>query len=139
MQHCMPALLAHHNCLRCCDSPFLIRLACIIVLNCLMKPLPRCILASYHATKTSVQSVGPIGRTDGNLDLDRTNRSQRSRWTGPIGPGNTPGPSRTDKIGSTRLGPKSIGLGRSRSGPDRGCPYLATLHDSPQWGQDAED
>ena len=45
MQHCMPALLAHHDCLRCCDSPFLIRLACIIVLNCLMKPLPRCILA----------------------------------------------------------------------------------------------
>src|SRR5438477_7165208 len=72
----------------------------------------------------SVLSVGPIGRTDGNLDLDRTNRSQRSRWTGPIGPGNTPGPSRTDKIGSTRLGPKSVGLGRSRSGPDRGCPYL---------------
>jgi len=63
--------------------------------------------------------------------LDRTDRSQRSRWTGPIGPGNTPGPSRTDKIGSTRLGPKSVGLGRSRSGPDRGCPYLddrGTVH-----------
>src|SRR5438046_10732348 len=54
----------------------------------------------------------------------RSNRSQRSRWTGPFGPGNTPGPSRTDFIGSTRLGPKSVGLGQSRSGPDRGCPYL---------------
>src|SRR5438046_6844895 len=66
-----------------------------------------------------------MGQTDRNVDLDRTDRSQRSRWTGPIGPGNKDGPSRTDRIGSTRLGPKSVGLGRSRSGPDRGCPYLA--------------
>ena len=45
-------------------------------------------------------------------------------WTGPIGPGDTDGPDRTNSIGSIRLGLKSVGPGRYRSGPDRGCPYL---------------
>src|SRR5437763_4663575 len=45
-------------------------------------------------------------------------------WTGPIGPGDTDGPDRTNSVGSIRLGLKSVGPGRYRSGPDRGCPYL---------------
>src|SRR5437763_9550388 len=45
-------------------------------------------------------------------------------WTGPIGPGDTDGPDRTNSIGLIRLGLKSVGPGRYRSGPDRGCPYL---------------
>src|SRR5205814_236319 len=45
-------------------------------------------------------------------------------WTGPIGPEDTDGPDRTNSIGSIRLGLKSVGPGRYRSGPDRGCPYL---------------
>jgi hypothetical protein len=44
---------------------------------------------------------------------------------GPIGLRDIDGLSRTDSIGSTRLGPKSVRLGRSRSGPDRGCASLA--------------
>src|SRR5437667_6101400 len=102
---------------------------CLEMVNRLRCSMTVCVnianLASYHATKTSVQSVGPIGRTDGNVDLDRTDRSQRSRWTGPIGPGNKDGPSRTDSIGSTRLGPKSVGLGRSRSVSVRSRPRLS--------------
>ena len=61
----------------------------------------------------SAQSVGPMGTWT---------------WTGPIGLGNTDGPSRTDHIGSIRLGPKSVGLGRYRSGPDRGCASLYYTH-----------
>src|SRR5947208_16295176 len=62
-----------------------------------------------------------------SLHLDRTDRSKQLRWTEPIGPGDTDGPDRTNSIGSIRLGLKSVGPGRYRSGPDRGCPYLATL------------
>src|SRR5216110_3536001 len=59
-----------------------------------------------------------------SLHLDRTDRSKQLRWTEPIGPGDTDGPDRTNSIGSIRLGLKSVGPGRYRSGPDRGCPYL---------------
>src|SRR5438046_10111857 len=52
----------------------------------------------------SVQSVGPMGTWT---------------WIGPIGLGNRDGPSGTDHIA------KSVGLGRYRSGPDRGCASLA--------------
>lgn len=45
MQHCMPALLTDHDCLCCLGSLFLIGLTGIIVLNCLIKPLPWCLLA----------------------------------------------------------------------------------------------
>ena len=58
------------------------------------------------------------------LHLDRTDRSKQLRWTEPIGTGDTDGPDRTSGIGSVRLGLKSVGLGRSRSSPDRGCPSL---------------
>src|SRR5579859_319886 len=64
---------------------------------------------NYHKNQ---KLSSPIGRTDGNLDLDRTDGSPRSRWTGPIGPSETIGPSGTDRIGPVRLGPKSVGLGR---------------------------
>ena len=69
--------------------------------------------------------IGPDRSVFGSsLHLDRTDRSKQLRWTEPIGPGDTDGPDRTDSIGSIRLGLKSVGLGRSRSGPDRGCPSL---------------
>ena len=70
--------------------------------------------------------IGPDRSVFGSsLHLDRTDRSKQLRWTEPIGPGDTDGPDRTNSIGSIRLGLKSVGPGRYRSGPDRGCPYLA--------------
>src|SRR5437762_5961630 len=69
--------------------------------------------------------IGPDRSVFGSsLHLDRTDRSKQLRWTEPIGPGDTDGPDRTNSIGSIRLGLKSVGPGRYRSGPDRGCPYL---------------
>src|SRR5947207_1215830 len=69
--------------------------------------------------------IGPDRSVFGSsLHLDRTDRSKQLRWTEPIGPGDTDGPDRTNSIGSIRLGHKSVGPGRYRSGPDRGCPYL---------------
>src|SRR5436190_21945410 len=69
--------------------------------------------------------IGPDRSVFGpNLHLDRTDRSKQLRWTEPIGPGDTDGPDRTNSIGLIRLGLKSVGPGRYRSGPDRGCPYL---------------
>src|SRR5436190_22040014 len=69
--------------------------------------------------------IGPDRSVFGpNLHLDRTDRSKQLRWTEPIGPGDTDGPDRTNSIGSIRLGLKSVGPGRYRSSPDRGCPYL---------------
>src|SRR5438046_7638588 len=69
--------------------------------------------------------IGPDRSVFGSsLYLDRTDWSKQLRWTEPIGPGDTDGPDRTNSIGSIRLGLKSVGLGRYRSGPDRGCPYL---------------
>src|SRR5204863_7465043 len=70
-----------------------------------------------------VLSVGPMGTWT---------------WTGPIGPRDQDGPDqsvleipldRVEPILSVRLDSVqnrsvSVGLGRSRSGPDRGCPYL---------------
>src|SRR5947199_10672747 len=70
-------------------------------------------------------NIGPDRSVFGSsLHLDRTDRSKQLRWTEPIGPGDTDGPDRTNSIGSIRLGLKSVGPGRYRSGPDRGCPYL---------------
>src|SRR5436309_1428517 len=44
---------------------------------------------------------------------------------------------RTNSIGSIRLGLKSVGPGRYRSGPDRGCPYLDSIsHLCPQGTQE---
>ena len=69
--------------------------------------------------------IGPDRSVFGSsLHLDRTDRSKQLRWTEPIGPGDTDGPDRTNSIGLIRLGLKSVGPGRYRSGPDRGCPYL---------------
>ena len=73
--------------------------------------------------------IGPDRSVFGSsLHLDRTDRSKQLRWTEPIGPGDTDGPDRTNSIGSIRLGLKSVGPGRYRSGPDRGCPYLFRAH-----------
>src|SRR5207248_10716232 len=69
--------------------------------------------------------IGPDRSVFGSsLHLDRTDRSKQLRWTEPIGPGDTDGPDWTNSIGSIRLGLKSVGPGRYRSGPDRGYPYL---------------
>jgi hypothetical protein len=69
--------------------------------------------------------IGPDRSVFGlSLRLDRTDRSKQLRWTEPIGSGDPEGPNRTISIGSVRLGLKSVGLSRSQSGPDRGCPYL---------------
>src|SRR5881394_1837565 len=69
--------------------------------------------------------IGPDRSVFGSsLHLDRTDWSKQLRWTEPISPGDTDGPDRTNSIGSIRLGLKSVGPGRYRSGPDRGCPYL---------------
>src|SRR5204862_4827210 len=72
--------------------------------------------------------IGPDRSVFGlSLHLDRTDQSKQLRWTEPIGPGDTDGPDRTNSIGSIRLGLKSVGPGRYRSGPDRGCPYLVGM------------
>ena len=72
--------------------------------------------------------IGPDRSVFGlSLHLDRTDRSKQLRWTEPIGPGDTDGPDWTNSSGSIRLDLKSVGLGWSRSGPDRGCPSLVYL------------
>jgi hypothetical protein len=61
--------------------------------------------------------------------MDRTDRSQRIRWTEPIGPGDTLGSNRTDAIGPVRLDPKSVGTGSTpvQSGPSLLIPAGALL------------
>src|SRR5436190_320207 len=66
-------------------------------------------------------------RTDSRMNLDRTEPrpiQKQRRPTNRSGPWMTNGLDWTNSIGSIRLGLESVGPGRYRSGPDRGCPYL---------------